>query len=219
MDDLTQKIILYLVTTIIFLGVIGIGYKLLINTPAGKGLNQFLGGVGAVLGAVGSQLETCGTNGFFSKGCYLGWGGIAIFGTVILAKIGSFFINSKFFQKYRTISGKSEAEAADECGKMIGSKISPEVQAQVEEAYPENMQTAIWERVAIRAGLEMQKAAIEQSPMTPQNKLNAIKQAEQAAADQTKESDENNDLDEGDSQEAGDVSDNIWNGEPPVGAV
>jgi len=122
MDDLLQKIITTLVTLIISIVVIYFGWELLSHTPIGKGLNQFLGGVGAVLGSVGEQLDKCSDNGFFSSGCYIGWFGVAIFGAWVVSGIGQFITSNKLLSRYQAETGKSFNDAVQDTRKYCESK-------------------------------------------------------------------------------------------------
>lgn len=122
MDELLQKILTFLITTTIVIIIIAVGWRLLMNTPVGKGLNQFLGGVGAVLGAVGEQLDDCVQNGIFGSGCYLGWGGIAIGGVYIVAKVGQYFISNKQTEDYQAETGKSLEGAVNDFRQYAKSK-------------------------------------------------------------------------------------------------
>ena len=89
MDPQFEKF-LFSIGSIVVIGIVAyVGYLMLISTPVGKGLNKFMGGIGAVLGAVGAQLDTCATNGMFGKGCYLGYGGIAVGAAFAVAWVAS----------------------------------------------------------------------------------------------------------------------------------
>jgi hypothetical protein len=91
MDPQLEKF-LFSIGSIVVIGIVAyVGYLMLLSTPAGRGLNQFMGGVGAILGAFGAQLTTCATNGMFGKGCYLGYGGIAVGVAYLIAMALAFF--------------------------------------------------------------------------------------------------------------------------------
>lgn len=122
MDPQLEKF-LFSIGSIVVIGIVAyVGYLMLISTPVGKGLNKFMGGVGAVLGAFGAQLNTCATNGMFGKGCYLGYGGIAVGAAFVIGTILSFFKTSinKAIERRMALKNQTEKEATDDVVKAAG---------------------------------------------------------------------------------------------------
>jgi hypothetical protein len=124
MDLEIKHLIILLVTAIAVIGLLWLSYYLLMKTPIGKGLNGFLGGVGAVLGAVGAQLSTCGKSGFFDvdKGCWLGVAGIGIGVLWAGSTAFGFFWKNPRIDKTAELRGESSADTAARMGKELGEQ-------------------------------------------------------------------------------------------------
>jgi SOS response regulatory protein OraA/RecX len=122
MDPQLEKF-LFSIGSIVVIGIVAyVGYLILLSTPVGKGLNKFMGGVGAVLGAVGAQLDTCATNGMFGKGCYLGWGGVAVGAAFVIGTLASFFKTSinKAIERRMALKNQTEKDAINDVVKKAG---------------------------------------------------------------------------------------------------
>ena len=124
MDPQIKQLIIWLVSAIAIIGLLWLAYSLLMKTAIGKGLNQFLGGVGAVLGAVGAQLTTCANSGFFNvdKGCWLGFAGLGIGIIYAGANVFGFFWKNprQTGSDNARLRGESDADYAKRFGKELG---------------------------------------------------------------------------------------------------
>ena len=101
---------------------------MLMSTPLGKGLGDFLGGIGGILGAVGTQLETCNKDGYFnvSKGCWVGVGGIAIGVVFGGAWIASKVIDTRNanINKQAQLKGESISKTVSDFAKSLDLKMN-----------------------------------------------------------------------------------------------
>ena len=106
----------HLIVTLVIMAVIGgfavAAYYFIMSTPAGQGLGKFLGGVGALLGSIGQQLETCAKVGYLNigKGC---WAGVLAIG------IGALFIGATLLKR----SGLSEVLTSKPPDKRINKMV------------------------------------------------------------------------------------------------
>lgn len=208
MDPVFKKIIMSLIPVIIFIGVAYVGYKLLIGTPAGAGLNKFLGGVGAVLGMAGAQLTTCATKGFFnvSGGCYLGVAGIAIGAVFIIGK------GLQLFMQYRNnrlkYLAQKENKTQGEVAKDIIDKLGgvQKINNSVKDLAPDVAEAAV-ARAANNALSKMVEDSIATDPNSPGNiELQNMNKSEWSAANKS-----NNDgLDPQDAEEANDAGNELF---------
>jgi len=205
MDPQFEKF-LFSIGTIVIIGIVGyVGYLILLSTPAGKGLNAFMGGVGAVLGAVGAQLSTCADNGIFGKGCYLGYGGIAIgvayFGGLVLSffKVG---INARI-ANISALKGQSDATTI---GDVI--KDGPDLNKVQEDMDARGMsasaQEAALAKINLRVTSKTAKEAIEKQNLSPEELKAKTAQVNQENADMNNALNEG--LDDGDIKDSDDVA-------------
>lgn len=207
MDPQFEKF-LFSIGSIVVIGIVAyVGYLMLISTPVGKGLNKFMGGIGAVLGAVGAQLDTCATNGMFGKGCYLGYGGIAVGAAFAVAWVASFFKTSinKAIERRMALKNQSEKEATDDIVKAAGGNEKlGELQDTLEAkgASPEVVEASL-AHVLNNAAENLNNATVAEQGNNP-----AELQANSAAAAQVS-AEINSDLSPADAQEAESAADTV----------
>lgn len=121
MDYDVKKLIITLVIIIVIISIVYVSYRLIMNTPLGRGLNKFLDGVSGVLGGIGAQLETCNTVGYFNvgKGCWTGVLGLGI---------GIIFGGAWLYSRFKTTSGNKTldktAQLAEENPSDVASRIT-----------------------------------------------------------------------------------------------
>lgn len=143
MDPQIEHLIVVLVIMAVIGGFVVAAYYFIMSTPAGKGLGKFLGGVGAVLGSIGAQLENCSKVGYLNvgKGCWAGvlaigvavlWGGYKLLNSSGLAKLFGSKSPDPRVGKIEAETGKTQGEIADEINNEINyeslpSDASPEV--------------------------------------------------------------------------------------------
>ena len=91
------EIVLKLLPVVIIIGIIIATYYFLMNTPLGKGLKSFLGGIGGVLSTIGQQFKTCSKVGWFNvkKECYTGVLGLGVGLLFVIYKFASLWVGIK----------------------------------------------------------------------------------------------------------------------------
>jgi len=182
MDDTLKKIIIYLVITIVIIGIIYVAYRLIMNTPLGKGLGKFLNGVGGVLAAAGAQLQTCNKSGYFnvSKGCWLGVAGVAI---------GALYGGAWLYGRFKTTSGNDTidktAQLAEENPVDVAGRITDGMDVEGINALDDNVvnQAAI-QKMLIRKAATDYNDRVDSSGLSPQEvqQLRTMNQSDYNAA-------------------------------------
>lgn len=209
MEIESEHIIGVLITVAIVMIVVLVSYELIIRTPVGKGLGKFLGGVGAVLGAIGAQFTTCEKNGLFNvnKGCYLGFGFIGaglLWGGV---RLGGALLNrpktppNENMERKAMLKGQSVSDAEYEFGQDAAQipgindvDVSP------------NLDGAIYQKVFNRLQAKQIMKALDESGLSPQDI--AQMEAKAKASYEAYDNQINADLSEGEVDEANAAADN-----------
>lgn len=197
---------LFSIGTIIIILIIGyVGYLILLSSPAGKGLNKFIGGVGAVLGAVGAQLSTCSDNGMFSKGCYLGYGGIAIGVAYLGGLILGFFkvgINARI-SNISALKGQSDATTISNVIKDGPDLNKVQQDMDARGMTPEAQEVGL-AKINLRVTSKTQKDLLEKQNLSPQELKDKKAQVDQENVDANNAF--NEDLNDSDVKESDDVA-------------
>ena len=156
-----------LIPVIILIVLVMISYNVVMSSPLGRGLSTLFGGVGGVLQTIGAQLTTC-KDGFFKKGCWLGWLGLGMSVLLgiywVLNKLG---ITGKISDRLKrslergsAISGKSINSEIELVAKRIDFRDL--YSEEMLEKYPDIIDY-IAERVAMRVSNELNKARLKTS--------------------------------------------------------
>lgn len=176
-NDIVKKILIIVLPILVITGLIIGAYEYLMSTPLAKGLSGILGGAGALLAAIGNQLETCSNNGFFSKGCYLGWFAISIPFIWIVAKAINYFTAPKnpMIANLAAEKGISDNDATDEVldimQKGFLSNLDEQKVDNIEELH------AIIQKGFLKITLKETIEAIKKSSLSPEEQNSKIEDA------------------------------------------
>jgi hypothetical protein len=176
-NDIVKKILITVLPIIVIAGLIIAAYEYLMSTPVAKGLSGILGGAGALLASIGHQLETCSDNGFFSKGCYLGWFAIAIPFIWIGAKAINYFTAPKntMIENLAAERGVSSNDAKNEVldimekGRFLSNLDEQEVNIE--------LKPAIIQKEFLKISLKQTIESIKKSSLTPAEQTSKIENA------------------------------------------
>ena len=159
-NDNVKKILIIVFPILVIAGLIIAAYEYLMSTPLAKAMNSLLGGASALLTAIGDQFKTCSDNGFFSKGCYMGWLGIGvglIWGFVYLR---DYFSPPKgvVIEQLAALKGVSTSEARDSITNSDEFKNLKDAVENKEDNFNKDMQKTILEkgfqRIATKQSIE-----------------------------------------------------------------
>lgn len=176
-NDIVKKILITVLPIIVIAGLIIAAYEYLMSTPLAKGLSGILGGAGALLASIGHQLETCSDNGFFSKGCYLGWFAIAIPFIWIGAKAINYFTapRNPMIENLAAEKGVSSDDAKDEVlDIMEKSRFLSNLD---EQNFDTELKPAIIQKGFLKMSLKQTIESIKKSSLTAEEQTSKIEDA------------------------------------------
>jgi hypothetical protein len=178
-NDIVKKILITVLPIIVIAGLIIAAYEYLMSTPLAKGLSGILGGAGALLASIGHQLETCSDNGFFSKGCYLGWFAIAIPFIWIGAKAINYFTAPKnaMIENLAAEKGVSSDDAKDEVLDIMEK--DGFLSNLDEQKVDAELKPAIIEKGFLKTSLKLTIESIKKSSLTPAEETSKIEGAKE----------------------------------------
>lgn len=205
-NDIVKKILITVLPILVIAGLIIAAYEYLMSTPLAKAMNSLLGGASALLTAIGDQLKTCSDNGFFSKGCYMGWLSIGVGLIWGVAKIWDKFSPPEgvVIKQLAALIGESTSEARDIITNSEEFKTLKEAVENKENNFSESMQETIlkkgFQRIATKKSIE----EINRSRISEVQKAAQIETIKENYKNASSEIDKNNDLSEGDSKASDD---------------
>ena len=213
-NDIVKKILITVLPILVIAGLIIAAYEYLMSTPLAKAMNSLLGGASALLTAIGDQLKTCSDNGFFSKGCYMGWLSIGVGLIWGVAKIWDKFSPPKgvALENLAALIGKSTSEARDiitnsEEFKTLKKTLKEAVENK-ENNFSESMQETILEKGFQRIATKKSIEEINRSRISEEQKAAQIETIKENYKNASSEIDKNADLSEEDSKASDDFIEN-----------
>lgn len=165
MDYDVKKLIITLVIIIVIISIVYVSYRLIMNTPLGRGLNKFLDGVSGILAGIGAQLETCNKVGYFNvgKGCWTG---------VLALGIGILFGGAWLYSKFKTTSGNDSIDRTAQMRETSADQVVQDVISRldlnkVNQLGDNPADNAALQKSLTRASFSEELKAINNSPNNP----------------------------------------------------
>ena len=176
------------------------------STPLAKAMNSLLGGASALLTAIGDQLKTCSDNGFFSKGCYMGWLSIGVGLIWGVAKIWDKFSPPEgvVIKQLAALKGVSTSEARDIITNSEEFKNLKDAVENKENDFSESMQKTILEKGFQRIATKQSIEEINRSKLSTAQKAAQIETIKENYTLASSDIDKNNDLSEDDNKTSDD---------------
>ena len=205
-NDIVKKILITVLPILVIAGLIIAAYEYLMSTPLAKAMNSLLGGASALLTAIGDQLKTCSDNGFFSKGCYMGWLSIGVGLIWGVAKIWDKFSPPEgvVIKQLAALKGVSTSEARDIITNSEEFKNLKDAVENKENDFSESMQKTILEKGFQRIATKQSIEEINRSKLSTAQKAAQIETIKENYKNASSEIDKNDDLSEDDNKTSDD---------------
>ena len=205
-NDIVKKILITVLPILVIAGLIIAAYEYLMSTPLAKAMNSLLGGASALLTAIGDQLKTCSDNGFFSKGCYMGWLSIGVGLIWGVAKIWDKFSPPEgvVIKQLAALKGVSTSEARDIITNSEEFKNLKDAVENKENDFSESMQKTILEKGFQRIATKQSIEEINRSKLSTAQKAAQIETIKENYTMASSDIDKNNDLSEDDNKTSDD---------------
>lgn len=201
-NDIVKKILIIVLPILVIAGLIIAAYEYLMSTPLAKAMNSLLGGASALLTAIGDQLKTCSDNGFFSKGCYMGWLSIGVGLIWGVAKIWDKFSPPKgvVIEQLAALKGVSTSEARDSITSSDDFKKLKDAVENTDKNFNKDMQKTILEKGFQRIATKQSIEEIKRSSISAEQRAAKIQEIKTNYENASSEIDKNDDLSEEDSE-------------------